>query len=194
MITIVLLLALFAQAGPPPPQTPMKENRAPVTVEPGPMQETESADVDRLFAIAAIQGSNAEIDMAELALKKATANEVKGYAGKMIAEHKGLMDALMPALGNVLINPPAERLAPVDQLAMRHLEAVKPVDFDQLYVSTQIGGHLATLTAFQTEADNGTNARLKEVVRKWTPTIQAHLELAVDLTKHIGGASPFKQN
>ena len=194
MIPIIFVVALFAQAGPPAPQTPLKENRAPVKAEPAPIQETESAEVDRLFAIAAIQGSNAEIDMAELAIKKASANEVKGYAGKMIAEHKGLMEALMPALQSVLSNPPAERLSPADQLAMRHLEAVKPVDFDQLYVLTQIGGHLATLTAFQTDSDNGTNSPLKEVVRKWTPTIQAHLELAVDLTKHVGGASPFKQN
>jgi hypothetical protein len=28
----------------------------------------------------------------------------------------------------------------------------------------------------------------------WLPSIQAHLELAVDLTQHIGGASPFKSN
>ena len=49
------------------------------------------------------------------------------------------------------------------------------------------------LMAFQTEAENGTNAQLKELARKWMPTIQAHLQLAVDTAKHVGGASPFKQ-
>ena len=171
----------------------MKQNRAPVPAEPAPLHQPSSAEVDRLFALAAMQGNNAEMDMAELALKRGSANEIKQYAGKMIAEHKGLMDEMMPALQRVLGNSPAERLAPADQLAMRHLEAVKPVDFDQIYVMEQIGGHLATLTAFQTEADNGTNAQLKELARKWTPTIQAHLELAVDAAKHVGGASPFKQ-
>ena len=131
--------------------------------------------------------------MAELALKHGSANEVKGYAGKMIAEHKGLMEELMPILQSILTNAPPERLAPPDQLALRHLESLKPVDFDQDYVVGQIGGHLTMLTAFKTEAANGTNPQLKELVRKWTPTIQAHLELAIDLAKHVGGASPFKQ-
>ncbi|MBV9038798.1 MAG: DUF4142 domain-containing protein [Acidobacteriaceae bacterium] len=193
MIPVLFLWMLFAQDGPTSPPAPMKQNRAPVQARPAPLQQPSSAEVDRLFALAAIQGSNAEIDMAELALKRGSANEVKSYAGKMIAEHKGLMDEMMPVLQRVLASPPAERLAPADQLAMRHLESVKPVDFDQVYIMQQIGGHLATLTAFQTEADNGTDAQLKELVRKWTPTIQAHLELAVDTAKHVGGASPFKQ-
>ena len=147
MISLLFILTLFAQA-------PMKQNRAPVQAQPAPLQQPSSAEVDRLFALAATQGSNAEIDMAELALKRGSADEVKAYAAKMIAEHKGLMDELMPVLQRVLPNGPAERLAPADQLALRHLESVKPVDFDQLYVMQQIGGHLATLTAFHTEADN----------------------------------------
>ncbi len=192
MISILFVCALLAQAGLPLPQAPMKQNRAPVPVHPAPLEEPASAEVDRLFALAATQGNNAEIEMAELALKRGSANEVKQYAGKMIAEHKGLMDEFMPVLQGILSNPPTDRLAAMDQLAMRHLEAVKPVDFDQLYVMEQIGGHLAMLTAFQTQADNGTNAQLKELVRKWMPTIQAHLQLAVDTAKHVGGASPFK--
>jgi putative membrane protein len=193
MIQVLLLSLLFGQAGSPSLQAPMKQNRAPVPVQPAPLQQPSSADVDRLFALTAMQGSNAEIDMAELAMKRGSASEIKSYASKMIAEHKGLMDEMMPALQRVLGNPPPERLAPVDQLAMRHLEAVKPVDFDQIYVMEQIGGHLATLTAFQTEADNGTDAQLKELARKWMPTIEAHLQLAVDTAKHVGGSSPFKQ-
>jgi len=193
MIAEVLLLALLAQAGPIPPQAPMKENRAPVPAAPVPLQQPESADVDHLFAVAFIQGSNAEMELADLASQHASANEVKGYAAKMIAEHKGMADEIMPVLQRILTTPPAQRLAPGDELAKKHLEAVKPPDFDQQYVMTQIAGHLAMLTAFHTEADNGTDQQLKELVRKWAPTIQAHLELAVDVTKHVGGSSPFKQ-
>ena len=193
MIPTVLLLLSFIQAGQIPPQAPLKENRAPVPAPAAPLNQAESAQVDRTFAIAFIQGSNAEMDLAALAGQRATANEVKGYAAKMIAEHKGMADEMMPVLQRILNTPPAARLAPTDQLAMTHLEAVKPPDFDQQYVMTQIAGHLAMLTAFRTEADNGTDSELKQLVRKWTPTIQAHLELAVDTAKHVGGSSPFKQ-
>ena len=188
-----LLVFLLMQAGQISPQAPMKENRAPVPAAPAPLQQTESADVDRMFAIAFIQGGNAEMEFANVASQRATANEVKGYAAKMMAEHKGMAEEMMPILQRILTTQPATRLAPCDELALKHLQAVKPVDFDQQYVMTQIGGHLAMLTVFRTEADNGTDAQLKELVRKWTPTIQAHLELAVDVVKHVGGSSPFKQ-
>ncbi len=171
----------------------MTQNRAPVPVEPAPMKHPTFAAVDHAFAIAALQGDNAEIDMAQLALKRGTANEVKGFAGKMMAEHEGLMNDMHPALERMLgTGARPERLAPADTLALRHLEAVGPVDFDQAYAMQQIGDHLAALTAFQAEAENGTDAQLKGLARKWLPTIQAHLELAVELTQHIGGASPFK--
>jgi putative membrane protein len=193
MNSFCAVLILLAQAGPIPLQAPMKENRAPVPASPAPMHQPESADVDRVFAVAFIQASNAEMDFANLAAQRATANEVKGYGAKMTAEHKGMSDELMPVLERLLSAPPSQMLSPADELAKKHLEAVKPPDFDQEYIMTQIGGHLAMLTAFQTEAENGTDAQLKELVRRWTPTIQAHLELAVDVAKHVGGSSPFKQ-
>lgn len=195
MMTLIMVLVLLAQAGAPSAQSPMTQNRAPVPAQPAPMTYPESASIDHTFALAAIQGNNAEIDMAQLALKRGTANEVKGYAGKMIAEHGGLMKEMEPVLRSVLgAAPPPERLAAPDMLAMRHLESVSPADFDQAYVMQQVGNHLATLTAFHTVAENGTNPQLKALARKWTPTIQAHLELAVDLTEHIGGASPLKSH
>lgn len=191
MITFGLLAAFFAQAG-QTSQPPMTENRAPVEVRPAPAKYPTSASVDRTFAIALTQGTNAELDMAQLAMRRGN-TDVKGFAGKMISEHEGLMKEMQPVARNVLgSGAPPERLAPPDTLAMRHLESVSPVDFDQAYAMQQIGDHLAALTAFQTEAENGTNPELKALARKWLPTIQAHLELAVDLTKHIGGASPFK--
>jgi len=194
MIAVLLLATVLAQAGTPPPQAPTTQNRAPVQAQPAPAHEPAVPGVDRLFATAAFHGTNAEIDMARLALRRGTANEVKQFAGKMIAEHTAMMEEMMPALRRVMPAMPPQRLAAPDALAMRHLEGASPADFDQGYILQQIGGHLATLAAFQAEADNGTDAQLKSLARKWLPSIQAHLELAVDITKHIGGSSPFKSH
>ncbi|MGI9071193.1 MAG: DUF4142 domain-containing protein [Bryobacteraceae bacterium] len=195
MIVSLGVAALLAQAGPSSSQAPMTENRAPVPARPAPMKHASSANVDRLFAIAATQGNNAELDLARLALRRGAADEVKGYAGKMIAEHEGLMKEMQPVLTRILgAASPPERLAPPDALALHHLESIAPVDFDQGYAMQQIGDHLASLTAFQTEPDNGADPQLKALALKWLPSIQAHLELAVDLTQHIGGASPFKSH
>jgi putative membrane protein len=173
----------------------MTQNLAPVPAKPVPAKYATSPNVDRIFALAATQANNAELDLAHLALKQGSANEVQGYAGKMIAEHEGLMKEMQPAIGRLLGSGSAEqRLAPSATLAMQHLQSVPAVSFDQEYILGQIGSHLVSMMAFQTEADNGTDPELKALAQKWLPSIKAHLELAVDLTQHIGGASPFKSH
>ncbi len=204
MIAALALVAFLAQALPlapvttvaqtTPPPNPKTQNRAPVPANPAPgMPMLPSSAVDRTFALAAMQGNNAEMDMARLALRRSGVDEVKGYAQKMLDEHGRLMSDMEPLLRRALGAPaPPQRLAPPDALAYRHLQTVGPEGFDQAYAMQQIGDHLATMTAFQTEAEDGTNAELKAMAKKWLPTIQAHLELAVQMTRHVDVGSPFK--
>lgn len=194
MVPLLFGVAVLAQPVTiPPQQDPLRENRAPVRANPPPNPfAAPSPRVDRLFAIAANDSSNAEIVFAKLALQRGHADEVKSYARKMISEHLGLMQALEPHLRRVLGKMPSHELSQSDALAFYRLQHVADVDFDQSYILTQVAGHLATLGAFQAESDDGTDTALKMTVREWTPTIQSHLQLAVDITQHIGGDSPIK--
>ena len=192
MIAALVLVTVLAQILPTPPPAPLGENQAPVHAAAAPFDIPAIPGIDRTFALAALQGNAAELDMAQLAMRRSSVPEVKAFAEKMMSEHMGLEDALKPALLRVLGAPPVTRLAAPDMLAVAHLQTISDVDFDQVYATQQIGDHLATLTAFRTEADNGTDPQLKLLARKWLPTIEAHLQLAVGLTQHIGGDSPFK--
>lgn len=186
MTNLYLVLAFFfVQIG--------TQNRAPVPANPSPMKFAESAAVDREFAIAAAQGNNAELDLAHLALQHAHASEALAFANKMIYEHEPIVKEFQPVVARLLPSGPPERLAATDMLAFQHLQSIPAADFDQEYLTGQVAAHVITLAAFQTEVDNGTDPELKALARKWLPTIKSHLELAVDLTKHIGGSSPFKQ-
>ena len=191
MIALFSLVVLLAQTVQPPP---MQQNVAPVTAPPAPFGIPPLAGIDKIFALAAAESNAAEMAMAALAVKRSHTPEVVSFANKMLTEHMQLGDSLAPALQRVLGMPPPKTLSPGDQLTYRHLQTVSDVDFDQAYLLAQIAGHLAALGAFQTEDDNGTDAQLKMMARKWTPTIQAHLELAVEETKHVGGDSPFKSH
>ena len=193
LATLALTATLVAQQVTlPPEQSPLTENRAPIRVIPPPGKMTApSPQVDRWFANVARKSGDAEIEMAKLALRRGHTDEVKAYARQMISEHLGLSRALAPELRRYP-DPAPKTLAPGDALTYYRLEHVPDVDFDQTYVLAQVAGHLATLGAFQTEADDGADARLKNVVAEWMPTIQSHLQLAIDITKHIGGDSPLK--
>ena len=191
---LLFAVTLLGQAVTVPPQrAPLTENRAPVPVAPPPGAPMAPAmRVDRLFATAANDSSNAEIAFAKLALARSHTDEVKSYARSMISEHEGLMAALLPRLTSVMGKTPPHELSAPDALTYYRLQHVPDVAFDQTYVLTQVAGHLVTLGAFQTESEDGADAALKKTVKQWTPTIQSHLELAVDITRHVGGENPLK--
>ena len=169
------------------------QNVAPVKAPmPPSVHPPELSTVDDAFAIAATQGGAAEIAAARLALERSGADDVKAFARQMIVDHMSIDAEGKPLIKPHLARPPAF-LAPPDMLAMQYLTSLPPVDFDQNYSVGQIGDHVATMTAFATEARDGKDPGLKAFAKKWLPTIQAHLELAIALVKHVGGNTPFRR-
>jgi predicted outer membrane protein len=126
-------VTLLAQVLPTPPPAPLRENVAPLKSNPAPFDIPAVTGIDRIFALAAVQGDDAEIEMAQLAIRRTTVPEVKGFAQKMMTEHMGLADALLPALTRALGGTlPAEKLAAPDMLAVAHLQTLADVDVDQM--------------------------------------------------------------
>jgi predicted outer membrane protein len=164
----------------------------PMTPAPAAMQQNEAPGIDRTFALAVIQGDNAEREMAALADRRSSVPEVRQFAHKMTTEHAGLADALMPDVMRVRGSAPPDSMTAPDQLALAHLQTISEVDFDQTYATQQVGDHVEMLTVFRTEADSGSDQRLRVLARKWLPTIESHLELAVALARHIGGSSALR--
>ncbi len=168
------------------------QNMDPVTAPVPPAERSpQLAAVDDAFAIAATQGNDAEIDAARLALVRSSTDDVKSFARLMLHDHGEIGSEGKPLIAPHLAHPPA-RLAPPDVLGIDRLAHASPVEFEQQYAMLQIGDHLAAEGAFAAEARDGKDPALRAFAKKWLPTIEAHLQLAVSMVKHIGGDSPFK--
>ncbi len=182
--TLPALAACFALLG--------AQNTAPVSAPAPPSFHPPAlASVDAAFAIAVTQGNAAELRAARLALTRTQSDDVAAFARQMITDHEMITSEGNPLVKRHLVHSPAPLGAP-DVIALLNLASLPAVDFDQQYALTQIADHLATQTAFATEARDGKDPKLKAFAAKWLPTIMAHLELAVTLVKHVGGDSPFK--
>ncbi len=167
------------------------QNVAPVQAPMPPSEHPpQLSTVDAAFAIAATQGNEAELAAARLALVRSESDDVKGFARTMLTDHGTIGMEGKPVIEPHLAHAPVP-LGPPDVLAIQYLQSLPTVDFDQQYAMLQIGDHLATETTFATEARDGRDPTLKAFAKKWLPTIQAHLELAVALVKHVGGDTPF---
>jgi putative membrane protein len=178
----------------PPTPPAVVQNVAPVPLSRPPSTLPALQGIDKTFALTALAANRAEILMARLALQRSNVNEVRGFAQKMLAEHGALAESMGAALRRAAGSAEPRELSGPDALTYRRLQVVPDADFAQQYLIAQVGAHLATSSAFQTEADDGADPQLKALARRWLPTIQAHLQLALFLTGSIGGASPFKQH
>jgi putative membrane protein len=148
-------------------------------------------DVDATFLLLARQANAAEIDMARLALRRSNADEARNFAQDMIADHSQIAEALDA------IAPPAHdapRESEAARLATLRLGDIPAAGFDQQYLLQQVGDHLAAVSLYSTEADEGRNRQLRAFAGHELGMLQAHLQLAVDDAARIGGSSPFKQH
>jgi putative membrane protein len=168
------------------------QNVAPVPMTAAPAHDdVPNARIDKDFIAAAAASGESEIAQAQLAIAHSHNDSILGFARTMIVEHTTIAKELAAIRG---VGPSVKAPLPAsDQIALDNLKTEKlPEDFDDDYAMQQVGGHLVALTAFQTEARNGANRKLKDFAKKWLPTIKAHLQMAIGLTKHGVGDTPFK--
>jgi putative membrane protein len=161
-----------------------------VTAAPSSSAPARTPDVDSAFVRLATQANAGEIDMARLALRRSSADEARMFADSMIDDHERLAKALA-ALAPV---PRVPRISELDRLAMLRLSAIAPADFDQQYLMQQVGDHLAAISLYSSEAQEGRNPQLRNFAGRQLPLLRAHLQQAVEGVAHVGGSSPFKQH
>jgi putative membrane protein len=183
----LILLAASAQlpgaAGPPSNPSAPSSTAALSGVNSAP-----SPAIDRAFALAAAENTHAELVMAQLALSRSRSDAVRAFARQMISEQSGLAQQLTPQLRRVYRGAVPSDLSAGDILTYYRLAHATSVAFDETYALAQVGGHVSAFGAFETESVDGSDPQLKAVVRRWTPTIESHLEKAIDLMQHVGGS------
>jgi putative membrane protein len=141
---------------------------------------TSQADMD--FANMAAQGGQAEIQMAQLALNKATSNDVKKYAQRMIKDHTKAgnnLDKIAAKKQMTLNKTPNEE----QMQMMSQLQQASGAEFDRMYMQMAgVDAHQKMETLYQTEAGNGSDADLKSFAAKTLPVVQKHLRMAQEMT------------
>ncbi len=157
----------------------------------GPATAQSAADVDRAFIVAATQGNDAEIDMAQIVLQRGKMDEALAYARLMVTDHSAL------AARFAAVVPPGAAVVPerenaADRVALARLAALAQPDLDQEYLVQQVGDHLATVMVFTTEARQGTNPALKAFAKKELPMLQEHLQLAIANARRVSGDNPLR--
>jgi putative membrane protein len=167
----------------PPPQTTPRDQADKAK----PQASTMSADAD--FAHKAAMGGKHEVDGAKFAVNKATNADLKALANKLIKDHTTANTELNSLIkGNSMMKGDSAHgdMAMKDDAGKESWRSMSGAAFDRAYVDHLIEEHQKTITLFETEANSGSDAKLKAFANKTLPTLREHLKAAQDLKGKLG--------
>jgi len=142
------------------------------------------SDDDKKFLAMAAQSDLNEIQLSQVAERKATNPAVKAFAQKMVKEHKAMTESMKPFAEQWGINPPTGPDSD-HQKELDKLNGLSGNDFDKEYMDQMVSDHGKALDAFTDEAKNTKDMKFKAAVLKGKTHVAAHKNMAYDLKKKL---------
>jgi putative membrane protein len=130
-----------------------------------------------------------EVESSRLAVEKSSADAVKQFARKMVADHTKTSNELKPMVQKMQgVQLPTELDAPHRQ-KLDQLRSASGVHFDRQYRTEQIEAHQTAVKLFDDFAKNGDNGDLKSWAQRTLPDLQHHLQQAQALPQQGQGVT-----
>jgi putative membrane protein len=166
-------------AGQAPAQNPGMDQQQQMN---GMQTATQTIPMDKMFVSKAMQGSMAEVQLAQLTLQKSSNDQVKQFAQRMIDDHTKLNEQMKPVAQQLGVKPP-DQVSKKDRKTMATLQGLSGSAYDQAYIKDMVKDHKQDLSEFQTEASSGQDQTVKDAANQGTKVIAQHLQMAQQLAK-----------
>lgn len=143
------------------------------------------APTDRAFVKEAAIGGMAEVALGHLAQEKASSQDVKSFADRMVSDHGKANDQLKSWAQQKNVTLPADLDARHKALKDR-LSKLSGDAFDKAYMRAMLSDHKADVAAFKTQSTSAKDADLKAWAGQTLPTLEEHLKVAQDTASKVG--------
>ncbi|HEX7294773.1 MAG TPA: DUF4142 domain-containing protein [Pyrinomonadaceae bacterium] len=140
---------------------------------------------DNTFAMDVAQNNMAEIALAKLAAQKSKNADVKKFAQRLVTDHTKAGQELKKIAATKNITLPTD-VKPEQKQTHDRFMSLSGADFDREFMSLMAENHDKSVTSFQGEANNGSDAELKDFATKTLPTLQEHQRMAHDIYDKLG--------
>lgn len=179
-IGMVLTLGFVAVAEQSERQPSTLQNRQNTTEQ----NQNRLSSSDRLFMERAAQGNMAEIRLSQLALQRASSDEVKQYAQQMIDQHTQANNQLMQLARQKNVTLPRQLDAQHQQIE-RQLQRLSGASFDQAYMRAMVNDHAQTTALFQRQTEQGKDRDVVAFASQLLPAIQQHYAMANSMVRNL---------
>jgi len=144
---------------------------------------------DKRFIEDAAQAGKAEVTIGQLAAERASSDEVKTFAKRMVDDHKKFNDELKKLAEQKGVTLP-DKLSNTEKAAEEHLSGLSGDKFDRAYLDHMISDHKKDVAEFKKMAQTAQDPDLKAWASKTVTTLEDHLRQAEALKKGHGGGKP----
>jgi putative membrane protein len=141
---------------------------------------------DGPFMEKAAMSDMAEIQLSQIAQQKATRDDVKQLAGRMVQDHTKTSSELKSIASGANVTLPTT-------LDRKHQQAVQKMqgmtagaDFDRQYLNLLLDDHKQAVALFRSESKSGKNPDAKAFAAKTLPALEEHLQMVQAMTKSGG--------
>jgi putative membrane protein len=144
------------------------------------MATAQKEDAETVVELAS--GGMMEVELAKVALQKATSSKVKAFAQMMIDDHTKANEELKSLANSKNIVLPAT-ISDDHQKTINDVSEESGKKFDRKYMDVMVEDHKKDIDKFQKLADKGNDPDLKAFAAKTLPTLMHHREEAEKLEK-----------
>lgn len=171
---------------------PQATQSAPAAGQSGQAQGHANAQLkgsDKAFFEKAAQGGMAEVEMAKLALERASSADVKSFAETLQRDHTTANQKLMQIAQQKGLDAP-KQLSAEQRKTLDKLSNLKGDEFDKAFMKEAgMKDHKKDIQLFERQAKEGKDAELKAFASETLPTLKSHLQMA----QKIGGGAHTAQ-
>jgi putative membrane protein len=146
-----------------------------------------SSDPDHAFIQQMAMGGMAEVELGELAGKKAATAKVKTFGQRMVTDHGKANAELKSLASSKKITLPTD-VGAENKATMDKLSKLSGAEFDRAYMTTMVEKHQKTLDTLKRQSMSGKDEQVKAWAAKAAPTVEEHLKLARDLATEVSGS------
>ena len=133
----------------------------------------------------AIEGQQAEVALGQLAVQKASSDQVKQYGARMIQDHQRTSEKLQKLMSQEGAREIGE-LSMAHQQIQRMLSELSGKDFDRAYMAFMVRDHTTDLDEWQQRAQTVPDAGIDHWMAALLPVLKNHLEEARAIAAAIG--------
>ena len=145
---------------------------------------TETQIDDQVFVPKAMAASRAEVELAELALRKSTDPKVRDFAEKMMRDHTAAQAELAKSATREGIEQP-KSIDARHAAAKAELEKLDGNEFDRRYMALMVEDHEETAALYTAKHRTG-DGDVAAISNRLTTVMQGHLDMAREVSRDVG--------